>query len=236
MKTNEREKQILELLQEQRFASVTDLAAALYTSPSSIRRDLTHMQSAGLVRRNYGGVVLCDREHTPTPASVRLEENKATKKQIARKASAFLHDNMTVFLDGSTTVSYMAEYFAEFQNITVFTNNLRTASQLIERSVDTYCIGGRSVLQSHVMGGSYAEDMIRNLHADIVFFSSFALSDDGVISDCTMEENALRKLMLARSDCRVFLCDSSKFHRFSTHRLCSVDEIEHCVFDQPPKP
>ena len=234
MKTNEREAQILQILKEQQFASVSDLSAALYASPSSIRRDLTHMQSAGLVRRNYGGVVLCDREHTPTPASVRLEENKAKKKQIARMASAYLHDNMTVFLDGSTTASYMVEYIAELQNITVFTNNLRTASELIERSVDTYCIGGRSVLQSHVMGGSYAEDMIRSLHTDILFFSSFALSDDGVISDCTMEENSLRKLMLARSDCRVFLCDSSKFHRFSTHRLCSVEDIEHCVFDREP--
>ena len=234
MKTNERESQILQILKEQQFASVTDLARALYTSPSSIRRDLTHMQSAGLVRRNYGGVVLCDREHTPAPASVRLEEHKAEKKQIARMASAFLHDNMTVFLDSSTTASYMADYVAEFQNVTVFTNNLRTASRLIELSVDTYCIGGRSVLQSYVVGGSYAEDMVRNLHADIVFFSSFALSDDGVISDCTMEENVIRKLMLARADRRVFLCDSSKFHRFSTHRLCSVDEVDHCVFNEEP--
>ena len=234
MKTSEREEKILDILREQRFAGVNQLSAALYISPSSIRRDLTHLQQLGLVQRNYGGVLLCENERTAPPVSVRLEANKAQKKRIAQQASALLRDHMTVFLDGSTTASYLAEYLAERKELTVFTNNLRTASELIGRSVNTYCIGGHSLRGSHVLGGPYAEDMIRNLHAHIFFFSSFALSDDGVISDSCAEENSMRKLMLSRSDCRVFLCDSSKFHRSSTYRLCTTDEIEHCVFDREP--
>lgn len=234
MKTNEREERILALLREKRFIRVDDLSAALYISPSSIRRDLTRLQHAGLVQRSYGGVTLCDTDHTAPPTDFRLEAHKAEKKQIAKEASVLLRDDITVFLDGSTTASYLTEYLAEKQNITVFTNNLRTAAELIERSVDTYCIGGHAVRGSHVMGGCYAEDMIRQLHADLFFFSSFALSDDGVISDCTAEENSLRKQMFARADRRIFLCDSSKFHRSATHRLCTLEETDHFFFDRKP--
>ena len=232
MKINERQERILTILRTQRFASVSTLAEMLYTSPSSIRRDLTQMQSAGLVRRNYGGVMLCDTEHTAPPVSVRLETNKANKRKIARRAAALLRDNVTVFLDGSTTASYLAEYLAEREGITVFTNNLQTAADLIARSVDTYCIGGHSVGRSHIVAGSYAEDMVENLHADLFFFSSFALSDDGVISDCTAEENSLRRRMLRHADVRVFLCDSSKFHRRAAHRLCTLDEVDYFFSDE----
>lgn len=226
MKLNEREEKILEILRSQHFAGVRHLAELLYTSPSSIRRDLTHMQQEGLVRRNYGGVMLCDTEHTAAPVSVRLEANKAAKRQIASKAASLLRDQMTVFLDGSTTASYLTEHLAEHSGITVFTNSLQTASALIAKQVDTYCIGGHAVGGSHVMAGNYAEDMVANLYADLFFFSSFALSDSGMISDCTAEENSLRRRMLQHADTRVFLCDSSKFHRTAAHRLCTLKDVD----------
>ncbi len=236
MKTNEREEKILDILREQRFAAVSDLASSLYTSPSSIRRDLTNLENRGLVRRNYGGVMLREDENTALPMTLRIEAHKAEKRQIARQASTLLRDNTTIFLDGSSTVSYLIEFLTVQKNITVFTNNLQTAAALIEKSVDTYCIGGHSIRNSPVVAGSYAEDMVSNLHADIFFFSSFALSDDGMISDCTPEENSLRKRMLSCSDCRVFLCDSSKFHRSATHRLCTLDEVDYYFFDTPLVP
>lgn len=235
MKTNERQDTIMSLLRERRFLSVSELSNALYISPSSIRRDLTHLQQAGLVRRSYGGVILSGEDQIAPPTSVRMESHKAEKKQIAKQAATLLRDNVTIFLDGSTTAYYLCDYLAPLQEITVFTNNLTTASCLRERSVNTYCIGGYLLKGSHVAVGSYAEEMLSNLHADLCFFSSFALSDDGVISDCTAEENALRKRMLEHSDCRVFLCDSSKFHRSATHRLCTTDEVDFCFYNRPIK-
>ena len=117
-------------------------------------------------------------------------------------------------------------------DITVFTNNLRTAAELSERSVDTYCIGGHCIPNAAVAIGGYAEAMIRDISADIFFFSSQALSSEGMISDCSAEETAVRKTMLANAHTKVFLCDSSKFCKSSVHRLCSLDDIDHCFFDK----
>ena len=232
MKTNEREQKILEILREKQFASVRFLAANLYTSPSSIRRSLTNMQNAGLVRRNYGGVILSDNEKKAATPNVRIEHQKAQKKVIAQKAAELLLPGMTVFLDSSTTCAYMVEHIAQISEITVFTNNLRTAADLVERSVDTYCIGGHCLANAALTVGSYAESMIRDICADIFFFSSQAISKNGVITDCSAEENAVRKAMFANAKKRVFLCDSSKFNHMSVHRFCSIDEVDEYFFDE----
>lgn len=231
MKTNEREAEIMNILKERKFISVQALSDELYTSPSSIRRSLTRLEAGGLVKRSYGGVLLCDDGRTAACPDVRLEKQKDEKKRIAKKAAALLHDDMTVFLDGSTTAGYLAEHIPEFHGITVFTNNIRTAAALIEKAVNTYFIGGYLKGFAPVAVGNFAEQMIDGLNADIFFFSSLALSDDGVISDCSPEETSLRSKMFSHSRKRIFLCDSSKFHRISTFRLCTLDDVDAFISD-----
>ncbi len=233
MKGNERKKGILELLRERSFVSVEELSRLLYTSPSSIRRDLNELQEQGLVRRNYGGVMLFETK-VAAPAVWRWDVQKAEKKLIAKQAAALLRDNTTVFLDSSTTAYYMVEHIAEREGITVITNNLRTAQSLVEQGVSTYCLGGHIMPSSSSMCDGYTEELLSSFHADMTFFSTFALSEDGVISDSTAEENAIRRQMLRQSDCGVFLCDSSKFGRRATHRLCSLEDVDICFFDKQP--
>lgn len=233
MKTNEREERILAILKQQQFASVRQLSQTLYISPSSIRRDLTRLERAGLVERSYGGVILRGSLRTAAPFLIRSEQNRQCKKEIAAKASALLRDHMTVMIDDSTTAFFLLEHLAARTGISVITNNLVTALHAIELSLSTYMIGGTSTNRSTVMCGSYALGMLDQMYADICFFSSFAVSDDGEISDCTEEANTVRKKMLSRAGTRVFLCDSTKFHTHAAHRLCNVREVEHVFSDQP---
>ncbi len=231
---NERQESILSMLREQKFVGVNELSALLYTSPSSIRRDLNALQARGLVVRSYGGVMLATDHTTAEPLLWRWESNKAQKKRIAEQAATLLEDRMTIFLDSSTTASFLTEHLAQRKELTILTNNLKTAQMLVEKGVQTYCLGGHVLPCSTAMGGDYTLRMLQNFHADLLFFSSFALSSDGVISDSNPEENAVRKAMLPLAECRVFLCDSSKFNRRATHRLCSIREIEYCFYDQAP--
>ncbi len=232
---NERQESILALLREQKFVGVSTLSALLYTSPSSIRRDLNDLQAKGLVVRSYGGVMLATDHTTAEPLSWRWESNKAQKKRIAEQAATLIEDFMTVFLDSSTTVSFLIDHLSQHKGITVITNNLKTAQMLVEKEVQTYCLGGSVLPSSTAMAGPYTVQMLQCFHADLMFFSSFALSSDGVISDSNPEENAIRRAMLSLADRRVFLCDSSKFDRRATYRLCSIQEIEACFYDIEPK-
>ena len=72
MYKREREQQILFLLQEHQEMAVAELAKLLYTSESSIRRDLTAMELNGLVKRTHGGVTLIAENPALVPFSSRL--------------------------------------------------------------------------------------------------------------------------------------------------------------------
>ncbi len=52
MEENEQKDRIIEILKERRFIGVEELSSLLYTSPSSIRRDLNDLQAQGLVKRS----------------------------------------------------------------------------------------------------------------------------------------------------------------------------------------
>ena len=232
MSRSERQQLILELLQQSKFISVAELSQLLYTSPSSIRRDLNVLEAQRQVLRNHGGVTLYEDDRRALNFEARLRKNIVGKKRIAKKASALLKDNISVMLDGSSTAMYLIPYLKEHKGITVFSNSLKTVGDAIEAGLRTYCIGGEAIDQYAVLSGSYADEMAEKLYADILFFSSQCLSDDGEITDSSETENRLRKIMLRNAAQTVFLCDGDKIGKRSLHRLCSVFEVDHAFFDQ----
>ena len=79
MYQNEREMEILKLLSAEPYITVKELSRILYTSESSIRRDLSAMEKRGIVRRSYGGVELSKSNVTVLPFNVRLHDRVQEK-------------------------------------------------------------------------------------------------------------------------------------------------------------
>lgn len=215
------------------FITVDELAKITFTSPSSIRRDLTALQNSGLVQRTHGGVTLPEPTLGVASFQTRQTRNVAEKRLIAKKASVLLKDGQSILLDGSSTASFLLPYIAKHRSVTLFTNNISTALKAIELGIHTHCIGGHSVNGSAVLSGTESYKTVSNLQVDILFFSSQSLDSDGVISDSTEEENYLRSLMLQAAKKTVFLCDSAKFHTHSLYTLARLDDINVAIFDKP---
>lgn len=106
------EDRLLELIAKEGFATVKALAAATYMSESTVRRRLTALETAGLVRRSYGGAQLVGGTRN-TPIAFRLQKNHREKDTIAQKAAARVQNDSTVFIDASSTCLHMAPYLAE---------------------------------------------------------------------------------------------------------------------------
>lgn len=232
MSISERQQKILQTLGEQQFITVQALAKQTFTSPSSIRRDLSTLENQGLVRRTHGGVTLPEPVRGVASFQRRKSKNVSQKRLIAKKAAALLRDGQSILLDGSSTVTFLLPYIARRSGIKLFVNNLSTAMSAIELGIDTYCLGGHSVNGSAVLSGSGAYQALASLQVDILFFSSQSLAADGTISDSTEEENYLRSLMVQAAQTRVFLCDSEKFGKQSLFTLGRLDEIDLAVFDR----
>ncbi len=232
MSISERQKQILNFLNERNFITVKELSAITFTSQSSIRRDLTYLENNGLAKRLHGGVSSIEPITSVASYYDRLHKSANEKRIIAQKASKLLKEGQTVLLDSSSTSTFLLPYIAKIRNITVFTNNLSTAMHAVEMGIKIHCLGGEAINGTTALSGSETFMNLENIFADICFFSSQSINAEGNISDSTEQENLVRKMMLKSAKVSVFLCDSVKFNTQSTYKLCNLDNIDYAVFDK----
>ena len=128
----ERQKEILEILEHHKSISVNALAQMLYVSHPTVRRDLTLLEEQGKVHRTHGGVVLRKTSDSEIPLMFREDQNNAAKRIIAEKAAPLIHDGDVIFLDASSTASYLIPHLEKLKDIVVITNGPKTSIALGE--------------------------------------------------------------------------------------------------------
>lgn len=233
----ERSELLLELLNKKKTASVRELASALYVSEASVRRDIERLEARGLVRKIYGGVTVAERGGT-LPVSFRDSDHGAVKTGLARRAAELVNDGDTVILDASSTVRRMLKFLFARRDLTIITNNARIFADaaeypLSEHGIRLYAVGGIFLYDDHAFAGPAAESFISKINADIMFFSSQGVSEEGEISDASEEQTSLRRMMLTRAKRKYFLCDSSKIGVERLFRLCRCPELDGVICDVP---
>ena len=145
MSISKRQEQILELLRENSYMTVLRLSEEIYTSPSSVRRDLARLEALGLVKRSHGGAGILGETGKVPPLDSRMSRNVQEKRRIAKIAANLLSDGQTVMLDGSSTAGFLVPYIARHADMTLYTNNMNTAMSAISFGIKTNLIGGASV-------------------------------------------------------------------------------------------
>ncbi|MBQ8551745.1 MAG: DeoR/GlpR transcriptional regulator [Clostridia bacterium] len=232
MLKNQRHVEILEILKNQSFASVHELGERLYASQPTIRRDLDILEKQGYIRRSHGGAMLAD-DKGGAPVSFRRGTKTQEKMRICRLAATLINAGDVIFIDASTTASYLADHIRESDGVIVVSNGYQVCRTLVENNVKIFSTGGRMLRDSMAFAGRFAEKTVSEFNADIMFFSCSGLNMDGVISDYSEEEISLRHVMHSRAKNTVFLCDSGKFGGTSAFREFLLSELDYVVTDEP---
>jgi len=234
MMVNERQRRILEELEKKPDITVRELAKLLCVSEPTIRRDFTELDSKGIITKVYGGAILhqgaADRE---IPFFFRQQEKSSVKSQMGAKAASLVKDGMVVMLDGSTSAFHLVPYLAQRKDLIVVTSGAKTAVALAEANIRTFCTGGQMLIHSFSYVGEQAESFVRNINADILFFSCRGLSERGYMTDLSMEEANLRKVMFQYSKQKILLCDSSKFDHTYFYNISHISSIDQIISEAP---
>ena len=227
----EREKHILQKILKSKSVTVKELARELYASEPSIRRDLTALEAQGFIRRVHGGAVLEERSDSlvKIPFVMRELENSDAKLIIAKKAAELVSDGDTVMLDASSSACALIPFLAKKSNITVITSGVKALTRLTEYGINTYSTGGHVIASCLSLVGADACDTLASYNADIAFFSCRGVSDDGMLTDISIEENTVRQAMIKRAKRAYLLCASEKFGKCYMHNLCHADDIDGVI-------
>ena len=161
MLKDERQQRILQLLKADGSVTAERLSRHFYVSLPTIYRDLRDLERRQLVSRSDGLVRLSREQAVTTPLDFRRSIHAREKAAIARAAVNLIEDDSVIFLDASTTVSFLIDDLRCFKNLTVLTNGLMTAMLLRSAGVRTFCVGGALVENSLAAGGRMAREMLR---------------------------------------------------------------------------
>lgn len=234
MLISERHNQIIYEFQSNPHVTVKELAQKLNFSEPTIRRDLTELHRRGIITKRYGGAILnegaADRE---IPFVIRENEKSQTKAEIGLLASKYISDGMVIMLDGSTSAYHLVPYLSRYKDIIVITSGAKTALALAELHIPVFSTGGKMRSNSFTYIGREAEDTVRRYNADIMFFSCRGLSETGMMSDPSIDEANLRRVMFEKCRTKYLLCDSSKFNKTYFYDMGNVSELDGVISDQP---
>ena len=130
MLAHQRRRQILSELRRSGAVKVADLTSLLGVSDMTVRRDLEHLSSEGLVEKVHGGAVIA-RQATFEPgfeAKSRLAE--PAKLAIAAAAASMIRPAGAIALSAGTTTWGMARLVAKLQFVQMVVFDSRTAPDL----------------------------------------------------------------------------------------------------------
>lgn len=228
MELKGRIKDIFDILCEEGRISVSKLAEMLYVSEMTIRRDLNQMEKNGILKRYRGGAVLVAM-HSELPISQRFLVDESEKKALSKQTVKFLDDNLTIYIDSSSTCQYIIPYINKFKNITIITNSVNAL--LIASRLEIACImiGGKYYSQDMCFVGSLAEQYAKQFNIDVAFFSSLGISKDGIISDCDIEQTMVRKIIMENSKKNIFLFEKNKVNKKYFYTVCHENDVDEVI-------
>ncbi len=228
MKLNQRQKDILRILKEKKRVSVSDMASQLFVSEMTIRRDFKEMEQNSLLTRYHGGAIYYEKS-IEYPIELRRLIGAKEKKILSCRAKKYLKDGQIIYIDSSSTSSYIIPYLKEYKGIKVITNSVPALMMLAKIHVPCVLTGGDYCETDMCLVGRAAEEFVRDINPDIAFFSSLGLSDDGYITDVDERQLSIRKILLKNCGKIIFMFDSSKLHKKYTYTLCHRDAADEII-------
>lgn len=228
MEYKDRKKDILDILYANGRVSVSKLAKALFVSEMTIRRDLSEMEKDGVLKRYRGGAVL-NAVSDKMPIAQRFLVDEREKICLSKKAISFLYDNLTIFIDSSSTCQYIIPYINRFKKITIVTNSVNALLIASKSEIPCILIGGKYYCQDMCFVGSIAEQYANEFNVDIAFFSSLGLSDGGIISDTDIEQTRIRKIIMSHSKKNIFLFEKCKLNQIYTYTVCHKSDVDEVI-------
>jgi DeoR/GlpR family transcriptional regulator of sugar metabolism len=213
MAYNIRFEEIINILTQIRKISVQELKERLSVSEATIRKDLTLLEEMGYLVRTHGGAVLAEDKNTFDSLMSRKDAYLAEKQAIARKARELVSEGDTIYLDSGSTAVHLAREVRSM-NIRVVCHSVGVINELVSApGVSLICLGGSYRKDAGSFIGPLAHQNLKNIRIETCFVGAASFSLRGDFFSQNIIEAQLKTEVLATSDRKFVLTDSSKYNK-----------------------
>jgi len=234
MLKNERQNQILQLIQQAKSMSLAELNEFFDVSSMTIWRDLDDLARAGLIKRIRGGALARERARSEFQDITNLKDNPHADKKAAignYAATNLVSKGDSITIEAGSTASSIVPHLA-VPNLTILTNGLLTSLMVYKTNPDIMlmCSGG-VLIETGAFIGPQAEDFFANFHTQKAFISAEGLTIKEEFTDSTPLYTNLKKIMTTKADKTIMMLDSSKIGFSSLVHVMKFNDIDILVTD-----
>ncbi len=237
----ERRDQIANLVEVMPRVSVAELAEQFGVTDVSIRRDLTFLEEAGLLRRVHGGAVAATREHGRNAYAMRARIAREEKKRIGAAAAALVNAGDVVGFDSGSTVAQVAAHISRPLRrpnaLTIVTNSLPVLDEVGRwESPHLVCLGGLYLPDHQALVGPQTVADMRDLSADIVFLGCDGLTAETGLTTPHVLVAEVGAVIASRGRRVVVVADGTKVGRQGFTPIVPLTAVHVLVTDTSADP
>jgi len=234
--TMQRQSKILEMLTVSERVSVAEFAQELRVSEVTVRRDLTELEAAGVLKRVHGGAMSAAIRGEEVPFNFREIEKAAEKSAMARVASSMVRDGELVLIDSGTTGVAIAREIAD-RRVTAMPLSIQGIEALSgSRSVSLLLPGGAVREGEGSIIGPLAEQSLAVLRFDTYFLTCCGLSPSTGVTAHDLQDAAIKRAALASSARIIVVADATKFARTAMAVVCRPEAVDLLITDSSAPP
>ncbi len=238
MLEKQRHQLILDILDEQRFASVRNLSTQLNSSEATIRRDLTKMAQLKQLKKIRGGAEALPgadkklrRPHLTGSAFLVDKEKRAdVKRLIAQKAVELCENGESIIINGGSSTYMMGEFLINRQ-LNILTNSFVLAQELAANSDNQITLpGGEIYRKQGIILSAFENDTIQYYRGSKMFMGTPGIGEFGVMESDPLLIRAEQKLR-KQADQLIVLADSSKLGKRSNFIFSPLTDVDVLITD-----
>ncbi|MCW8344807.1 DeoR/GlpR family DNA-binding transcription regulator [Vibrio sp. ZSDZ65] len=226
-----RSRQIVELVNDQRSATVEEIAEAFNVSVETIRRDLKKLDESGALKRVHGGAVSVQEIDEGRSFHARAKDYLEEKELLVSKALDYIQEGMVIGLDASSSSWCLAR---EIPNIscTIITNSLQNVIALEgKNNINVICTGGSYSEKYSSFYGPLAVDTLANMSVDVCFFSCVGFDYDSGVWDSNEYNYQIKRSFIEISQQVILIADKSKYKKRSLLKICDSESVDVVITD-----
>jgi DeoR family glycerol-3-phosphate regulon repressor len=212
-----------------------ELANLLNVSEETVRRNIKHLAKKGVVIKVHGGVLLANRNEEPAFGE-RMEVNRTAKRAMAKCVAGMIEDGASMFIDNSSTTTFIADALRVRKNLFVVTNSIKVAERLSAHNKNRVFFAGGELRETD--GGSYdasAMAFVKGFNPDFAILSAAAVNSDNGFMSTDLSEAEFARAYVENANASIVAADQSKIGQKGPIIFAEVSTIDVLVTDtQPP--